>query len=306
VPSLTKSGRCGTGFGPTASFPPRSRLHKLDQPLPLGYCNVGIVMEVGEDVTGFAVGDRVVSNGRHAEVVNVPKNLCSKIPDPVSGEEAAFTVIGAIGLEGIRLAQPALGESFVVTGLGLIGLMTVQLLRAHGCRVLGIDYDAGRLALARQFGADVVNLAAGEDPLAAAAAFSRGRGMDGVLITASTSSNEPVHQAALMCRRRGRIVLIGVTGLELSRADFYEKELSFQVSCSYGPGRHDPTYEERGIDYPVGFVRWTEQRNFEAILDMMADRRVDARPWCHTDFRLPGPRPPTSWSRATRLHLVSS
>jgi len=134
--------------------------HKLDQPLPLGYCNVGIVMEVGEDVTGFAVGDRVVSNGRHAEVVNVPKNLCSKIPDPVSDEEAAFTVIGAIGLEGIRLAQPALGESFVVTGLGLIGLMTVQLLRAHGCRVLGIDYDAGKLALARQFGAEVVNLTA--------------------------------------------------------------------------------------------------------------------------------------------------
>jgi predicted dehydrogenase/threonine dehydrogenase-like Zn-dependent dehydrogenase len=262
--------------------------HKLDQPLPLGYCNVGIVMEVGEDVAGFAVGDRVVSNGRHAEVVNVPKNLCSRIPDPVSDEEAAFTVIGAIGLEGIRLAQPALGESFVVTGLGLIGLMTVQLLRAHGCRVLGIDYDAGKLALARQFGAEVVNLTAGEDPLAAATAFSRRRGVDGVLITASTSSNQPVHQAALMCRRRGRIVLIGVTGLELSRADFYEKELSFQVSCSYGPGRHDPTYEEQGVDYPVGFVRWTEQRNFEAILDMMAGRRVDARPLVSHRFPVAG------------------
>ena len=261
---------------------------KLDQPLPLGYCNVGIVMEVGDDVAGLAVGDRVVSNGRHAEVVNVPKNLCSRIPDPVSDEEAAFTVIGAIGLEGIRLAQPALGESFVVTGLGLIGLMTVQLLRAHGCRVLGIDYDAGKLALARQFGADVVNLTAGEDPLAAATAFSRGRGVDGVLITASTSSNEPVHQAALMCRRRGRIVLIGVTGLELSRADFYEKELSFQVSCSYGPGRHDPTYEEQGVDYPVGFVRWTEQRNFEAILDIMAGRRVDARPLVSHRFPIAG------------------
>ena len=252
--------------------------NKLDQPLPLGYCNVGVVIGVGEDVTGFTVGNRVVSNGRHAEVVNVPKNLCSRIPDEVTDEEAAFTVVGAIGLQGIRLAEPALGESFVVTGLGLIGLMTLQLLRAHGCRVLGIDYDAGRLALARQFGADVVNLAAGQDPLAAATAFSRGRGVDGVLITASTSSNEPVHQAALMCRRRGRIVLVGITGLELSRADFYEKELSFQVSCSYGPGRYDPTYEEEGVDYPVGFVRWTEQRNFEATLDMMAGRRVDARP----------------------------
>jgi predicted dehydrogenase/threonine dehydrogenase-like Zn-dependent dehydrogenase len=252
--------------------------NKLDQPLPLGYCNVGVVMAVGDDVTGFGVGDRVVSNGRHAEVVNVPKNLCARIPDTVTDEEAAFTVMGAVGLEGIRLAQPTLGEGFVVSGLGLIGLMTTQLLRAHGCRVLGIDYDAARLALARHWGADVVNLATGDDPVATATTFSRGRGVDGVLITASTPSSEPVHQAAQMCRRRGRIVLVGVTGLELSRADFYEKELSFQVSCSYGPGRYDPTYEQQGVDYPVGFVRWTEQRNFEAILDMMAARRLDVPP----------------------------
>ncbi|MEX2156170.1 MAG: bi-domain-containing oxidoreductase [Gemmatimonadales bacterium] len=250
----------------------------LDQPLPLGYCNAGVVLEVGEDVTGFTVGDRVVSNGKHAEVVNVPRNLCSSIPDGVSDEEAAFTVIGAIGLEGIRLAQPTLGETVVVTGLGLIGLITVQLLRANGCRVLGIDYDPAKLALAKRFGAEVVDLTAGADPVTAAQTFSRGRGVDAVLITASTQSNEPVHQAAVICRKRGRIVLVGVTGLELSRADFYEKELSFQVSCSYGPGRHDPTYEEKGVDYPVGLVRWTEQRNFEAILDMMADRRVDAKP----------------------------
>jgi predicted dehydrogenase/threonine dehydrogenase-like Zn-dependent dehydrogenase len=252
--------------------------NKLDQPLPLGYCNVGVVMAVGDDVARFGVGDRVVSNGRHAEVVSVPKNLCARVPDPVTDEDAGFTVMGAIGLEGIRLAQPGLGEAFVVTGLGLIGLMTVQLLRAQGCRVLGIDYDSARVALAREFGADVVNPAAGDDPVAAAAAFSRGRGVDGVLITASTSSSEPVHQAAQMCRRRGRIVLVGVTGLELSRADFYEKELSFQVSCSYGPGRYDPTYEQQGVDYPIGFVRWTEQRNFEAILDMMAARRLDVGP----------------------------
>ncbi len=251
---------------------------KLDQPLPLGYCNVGVAMDVGGSVAGFSAGDRVVSNGKHAEVVSVPVNLCAKVPDGVVDDEAAFTVIGAIGLQGIRLANPTLGEAVVVTGLGLIGLMTVQLLRAHGCRVLGIDFDAAKLALAKQFGAEVVNLSAGEDPLAAAQVFSRGRGVDAVIVTASTKSNEPVHQAALMCRKRGRIVLVGVTGLELSRADFYEKELSFQVSCSYGPGRYDPNYEEKGQDYPVGFVRWTEQRNFEAVLDMMADGRLDVKP----------------------------
>ena len=248
--------------------------NKLNQPLPMGYCNVGTVIEVGKGVSEFSVGDRVASNGKHAEMVVVPKNLCAKIPDDVTDEQAAFTVIGAIGLQGIRLADPTLGETFVVTGLGLIGLVTVQLLRAHGCRVLGIDFDADKLALARKLGAEAVNLSAGEEPLAIAERYSRGRGVDGVLITASTKSNEPMHQAAQMCRKRGRIVLVGVTGLELSRADFYEKELSFQVSCSYGPGRYDPGYEEGGNDYPVGFVRWTEQRNFEAVLDMLSSGQL--------------------------------
>lgn len=252
--------------------------NKLDQPLPMGYCNVGTVLEVGAGVTGFSVGDRVSSNGKHAEVVCIPKNLCAKIPDTVSDDAAAFTVIGAIGLQGIRLVQPTLGETVVVTGLGLIGLMTVQLLRAHGCRVLGLDYDTGKLDLARKLGAETVDLNQNADPVMAAMAFSRGRGVDAVIITASTKSNEPVHQAALMCRKRGRIVLIGVTGLELSRADFYEKELSFQVSCSYGPGRYDSRYEDEGQDYPFGLVRWTEQRNFEAVLDMLADSRLETEP----------------------------
>jgi predicted dehydrogenase/threonine dehydrogenase-like Zn-dependent dehydrogenase len=252
--------------------------NKLDQPLPLGYSNVGMVMAVGAGVAGYSSGERVVSSGKHAEVVSVPMNLCAKVPDSVLDDEAAFTVVGAIGLQGVRLAQPTLGEALVVTGLGLIGLMTVQLLRAHGCRVLGVDFDGERLALARQFGAETVDLAAGEDPVSAAQVFSRARGVDAVIITASTKSNDPVHQAAQMCRKRGRIVLVGVTGLELSRADFYEKELTFQVSCSYGPGRYDPSYEEQGQDYPVGFVRWTEQRNFEAVLDMMADGRLDVKP----------------------------
>lgn len=249
--------------------------NKLDQPLPMGYCNVGRVVKVGPGVSGFAVGDRVASNGKHAEIVSVPVNLCAKVPDAVTDDEAAFTVLGAVALQGIRLAQPTLGEAVVVTGLGLIGLLTVQLLLAHGCRVLGIDFDAEKLELARRFGAEVVNLSAGEDPVTAAMRFSRERGVDAVIITASTRSSEPVHQAAQMCRKRGRIVLVGVTGLELSRADFYEKELTFQVSCSYGPGRYDPEYEDKGHDYPLGFVRWTAQRNFEAVLDMMAAKRLN-------------------------------
>ncbi|THB73270.1 MAG: dehydrogenase [Gammaproteobacteria bacterium] len=252
--------------------------NKLDQPLPLGYCNVGEVAEIGAGVTQFKVGDRIASNGKHAQVVSVPVNLCAKIPDNVSDDEAAFTVIGAIALQGIRLVQPTLGETIVVTGLGLIGLITVQLLKANGCHVIGLDYDKEKLELARQFGATVVDLSSGEDPIIAAEQFSRGRGVDAVIVTASTKSSEPMQQAATMCRKRGRIVLVGVTGLELSRADFFEKELTFQVSCSYGPGRYDPAYEEKGFDYPVGFVRWTEQRNFEAVLDMMADGRLDVKP----------------------------
>ncbi len=272
--------------------------NKLEQPLALGYCHVGVVEEsltpsplAGEGrveggQSGFAPGDRVISNGKHAEMVSVPVNLCARIPDGVSDEAAAFTVIGAIALQGIRLVAPTLGEAVVVTGLGLIGLLTVQLLRAQGCRVLGIDLDPAKLALARQFGAETVDLAAGQDPVAVAGAFSRGRGVDAVIITAATRSNEPVHQAAQMCRQRGRIVLVGVVGLELSRADFFEKELSFQVSCSYGPGRYDPRYEAQGLDYPIGFVRWTEQRNFEAVLDMLSDGRLDVAPLVSHRFPL--------------------
>jgi predicted dehydrogenase/threonine dehydrogenase-like Zn-dependent dehydrogenase len=254
-----------------------SVFNKLDQPLPLGYCNIGIVDELGSGVTNFNKGDRVVSNGKHAEVVNVPINLCAKVPDSVSDEEASFTVLGSVALQGIRLIKPTLGEAVVVTGLGLIGLMTVQLLRANGCRVLGLDFDQDKLLLAKKFGAEVVDLSK-ENPLAAAEIFSRGRGMDAVIITASTSSDEPIHQAAQMCRKRARIVLVGMAGLKISREDFYKKELTFQVSASYGPGRYDPNYEEKGQDYPVGFVRWTEQRNFEAVLDMMVTGALDVKP----------------------------
>ena len=251
---------------------------KLSQPLPLGYCNVGVIVEGGSGTDGFKVGDRVVSNGPHADLVRVFKNLCARIPDNVDNESASFVVVASIGLQGLRLAQPTLGEAFVVTGVGLIGLLTVQLLRANGCTVLAVDFDDNKLELARKFGATTCNPSRGEDPVLASSTFSHGRGVDGVILTASTKSNDPVAQAARMCRKRGRIVLVGVVGLDLNRADFYEKELSFQVSCAYGPGRYDPNYEESGHDYPLAYVRWTEQRNFEAVLDLMASGQLDVKP----------------------------
>ena len=253
-------------------------LNKLDAPLPLGYCNVGRVLDVGNGISGLEIGDRMVSNGYHAESVCVPINLTSKVPDTVTDEEAAFTVLGAIALQGIRLAKPTLGECFVVSGLGLVGLLTVQLLRANGCRVLGLDFDKDRLKLAEAFGAETFDLSSGQSPLLVAERFSRGRGVDGVLLTAATSSDDPISHAAQMCRKLGRVVLVGVTGLKLSRDDFFKKEITLQVSASYGPGRYDPNYEEKGQDYPVGYVRWTEQRNFEAVLDMMASGSLDVKP----------------------------
>jgi predicted dehydrogenase/threonine dehydrogenase-like Zn-dependent dehydrogenase len=251
---------------------------KLDRPQTLGYCNVGHVLAVGEGVRGFAVGDRVASNGPHAEIVSVSAQLCAHVPDGVDDESAAFTVLGGIALQGIRLIQPTLGETIAVSGLGVIGLLAVQLLRANGCRVIALDFDGSRLALASAFGAHTVDLTTNATPERTIAALTQGTGVDGVLVTASTRSSDPIHLAAQTCRKRGRIVLVGATGLELSRADFYEKELSFQVSCSYGPGRYDPGYEERREDYPIGFVRWTAQRNFEAVLELLSSGRVDTAP----------------------------
>ena len=248
---------------------------KLAKPIPLGYSNVGVVTRIGDNIKGVSVGDRVVSNGPHADLVRVTNNLCARIPDDVTDEAAAFVVLASIGLQGVRLAKPTIGECFVVIGAGLIGLLTIQILRANGCRVLAIDLNESRLELARLYGASTCNPTLNQDPIATGLAFSRGEGVDGVFITTATKSNDPVSQAARMSRKRGRIILIGVTGLELSRADFYEKELSFQVSCSYGPGRYDPQYEDEGHDYPIGFVRWTEQRNFEAVLDMFSRGLLD-------------------------------
>ncbi len=249
---------------------------KLDTPIALGYCHAGVVTEVGSPSLPFAPGDRVVSNGAHAEYVAVPWTLAARIPDAVSFEAAVFTPVAAIGLQGIRLASPTLGETVVVYGLGLIGLLTVQLLRAGGCRVLGVDTNADRLALAGRLGAEPI--ISDSDVAARVLDATKGVGADAVLLTLASPSDDPVHHAALMSRKRGRIVLVGVSGLNLRRDDFYKKELSFSVSCSYGPGRHDAEYEDAGRDYPLPYVRWTEQRNFEAVLQLMAAGAVDPLP----------------------------
>lgn len=252
--------------------------NKLNQPLPLGYCNVGEVIAVGKGVKEFKVGDRVASNGHHAEFVCIPENLVAKIPDNVSYNEAAFTIIGAIGLQGIRLLKPTLGETVVVIGLGLIGLITAELLMAHGCEVIGFDFDQAKVDIAQSKGIKAVNLAEGTDQVKIVEDHTQGVGADGVIITASNKSNDIISNAAKMSRKRGRIILVGVIGLDISRADFYEKELTFQVSCSYGPGRYDDDYEQKGQDYPLPYVRWTEKRNFQAVLSAMANGKLDVKP----------------------------
>ena len=251
---------------------------KLNEPIPLGYSNVGVIKEVCSDIQGFKIGDRVVSNASHADTVVVKKNLCALIPDNVDDDSAAFTVVGSIGLQGVRLANPTLGETFVVIGAGLIGLLVIQLLQANGCTVLAVDFDDEKLRLASSFGAETFNPNSEGNLSNLAKNMSKGVGVDGVIITASTKSNDPIKQAAQICRKRGRIVLVGVVGLELDRADFYDKEIQFQVSCSYGPGRYDPSYEIQGVDYPIGYVRWTEKRNFETFLDLLSKNVITVKP----------------------------
>jgi polar amino acid transport system substrate-binding protein len=253
---------------------------KLGSVTALGYSASGIVIGVGDDVTEFRAGDRVACAGAgyasHAEILSVPKNLCARLPENVDFESAAFSTLGAIALQGIRLANPTLGEAFVVIGLGLIGQLTVQLLKANGCRVFGIDPDEQKQTLARQLGAD--ETCAPDDDAGKVLAWSRGRGADGVLITAATSSNQPIEMAGEISRLKGRVVAVGLVGLDIPREIYYHKELTLNISMSYGPGRYDPEYEERGHDYPYAYVRWTEGRNLEAFLDLAADGRVSVGP----------------------------
>ncbi len=251
--------------------------NKLDEPLPLGYCNAGEVIVIGEGVSEFKVGDRVASNGHHAEIICVPKNLCANIPDNVTYEEAAFTVIGSIGLQGIRLLNPTMGETVVVIGLGLIGLIATELLLANGCNVIGFDFDARKVEMANKSGAKAF-VASSVDVVKTVEELTKGIGCDAVLITASTKSNDVISQAAQMSRKKGRIVLVGVIGLDIQRGDFFKKELTFQVSCSYGPGRYDEDYESKGNDYPIGYIRWTEKRNFETILNAISKKQLNVQP----------------------------
>ncbi len=256
-------------------------MSKMERPMPLGYSAAGIVEQVGGDVRGLQVGDRVAMAGagyaNHANVNFVPKNLVAKMPEGVSFEEAAYSTVASIALQGVRLARPQLGEYVAVVGLGLIGLITVQLLKANGCRVIGVDLDSAKVELARDLGVDVGVVSSNDDPEAAVDAFTGGRDVDHTLITAATKSNGPIELAGEITRRKGQVVVVGAVGMDIPRDAYYHKELDVKVSMSYGPGRYDPSYEEGGIDYPYDYVRWTEQRNMEAVLALMADGALDVK-----------------------------
>lgn len=262
---------------------------KLGSMIALGYSAAGTVIQVGDGVTGLREGDRVACAGvgyaSHAEVLSVPKNLCVRLPENLDFDAAAFGTLGAIALQGVRLAEPTLGESVVVIGLGLVGQLAVQLLKANGCRVFGIDVDTNKIELAQQTGADT-GCAPDNDAKARVLAWSRGRGADAVLITAATESNQPIELAGEISRQKGRVIVVGAVGLKVPRKPFYDRELTFRISMSYGPGRYDPEYEEHGHDYPFGYVRWTEGRNIEAFLDLVAERRVSVEPLITHRFNL--------------------
>ena len=249
---------------------------KLDTPIPLGYSCAGRVIEVGSGVSGVSVGDRIACGGagyaNHSEINFIPKNLFVKIPAGVDDLDASFVTVGSIALQGVRQTNPTLGERIAVFGLGLIGQLTVQILKANGCKVLGMDIDPDKLALAKELGADSVCMAG--DIIAAASDFSNGYGVDGVIITASTPDNRPITDGGEISRLKGRIVVVGLVGMDIPRNLYYKKELEVKLSMAYGPGRYDPLYEQDGVDYPYPYVRWTEQRNFQAFLELVAEGRI--------------------------------
>jgi len=252
---------------------------RLDQWKQLGYSSAGTILEVGEGVTGFAVGDRVACAGQdyasHAEVVLIPQNLCTRLPEGVALEHAAFSTLGAIALQGVRQSDARVGEVVAVIGLGLVGQLTVQILKAAGCVVFGIDVSEAACALAKTCGCDAIAVRPRDDVERIAAKVSNEFGVDAVIITASAPTNDPIELAGRICRERGCVVMVGVTGMEVPRDIYYRKELDFRLSRSYGPGRYDPLYEEQGVDYPIGYVRWTEGRNMEAFAQLLAAKRID-------------------------------
>jgi predicted dehydrogenase len=243
----------------------------------LGYCSSGVVLEVGRGVTGYSVGDRVACGGygwaSHSQLISVPEKLTVKLPPEVGHRAGAFTTLGSIALHAVHQAEAGLGDNVVVIGLGLIGLLAVQILRAAGCRVLGLDPDEARVELARKLGLHV-GIWPAEDAVQQVVTYTHGQGADAVIICASTPSQQPLEQAAGMARKRGRIVIVGVVGMQLPREPFYEKELLLSISCSYGPGRYDPRYESQGIDYPLAYVRWTENRNMAEFVRLLAEEHI--------------------------------
>jgi predicted dehydrogenase/threonine dehydrogenase-like Zn-dependent dehydrogenase len=247
---------------------------KINEPIPLGYSNVGVIEQVGKNVVGLKIGDRVVSSGAHADIVSIPENFVAKIPDNVNDEDATYTIVSSIAMQGIRLAKPEIGEVFVVIGVGLIGLIAVQILIAGGCKVLAVDHDKSKLEIAESFGAETFNLSKHGDISAVVQSLTDGYGADGVLVCAATEKSDPMNIAAKVLRIRGRVIQVGVTGLNLKRPEFYSKEIEVRVSCSFGPGRYDSSYSEQGLDYPIGFVRWTAKRNFEAVLQLLSSGKL--------------------------------
>src|SRR3990170_5405422 len=270
---LDKSKR--EGLVPTM----QAAFNRLDQPMALGYSSAGTIVALGKNMQGFKVGQRVACAGggyaTHAEYNVVPRNLLTPLPKNVDFESAAFATLGAIALHGFRLAEPQVGEHIAIIGLGLLGLLAGQIAGAAGCNVFGIDIDPHRVALASSLGLEAVSR---QKALDSAAAFTAKRGFDVTLICADTPSTDPVELAGALARDRARVVAIGAVGLDLPRKIYYEKELSFINSRSYGPGRYDPSYEESGQDYPIGYVRWTEGRNLQAFVDLLASGQVDVRP----------------------------
>ena len=253
----------------------QAALNRLDQPMALGYSSAGTIMALGKNMQGFKIGQRVACAGggyaTHAEYNVVPRNLLTPLPKEVDLESAAFTTLGAIALHGFRLAEPQLGENVAIIGLGLLGLLTIQMASAAGCNVLGIDLDPKRVKLASSLGLEAVSRHNAES---ACAAFTSNSGFDTVIICADTPSNDPIELAGVIARDRAKVVATGAVGLNIPKKIYYEKEIAFINSRSYGPGRYDPNYEESGVDYPIGYIRWTEGRNFQAVVDLMASRKL--------------------------------
>ena len=272
--------------GPISVF--QQAMGRLEKREPLGYSSAGTVISVSEDITGIKVGDRVACAGagyaNHTDVAFVPKNLCAKVPDNVDLKNACFTIVGSIAMQGVRNTDVRVGENVVVVGLGLIGLITVQILKASGCRVFGIDLDETKVKLAKELGADVALSRSTPNIEESIRQFSRGIGADVTIIAAATKSNDPVDFAGKITRERGKVVIVGLVGMDIPREEYYNKEIELRVSRSYGPGRYDRSYEEFGRDYPAPYIRWTENRNMQAFLDLLSMKKISMDPIISHEF----------------------